>query len=123
MTLRVGGFYHQLTFKESKVDGLLNGLAKLFSCRYSTIGGPQDEAGKEKLRDLKTFDKFNCAFQPCLVKNPVGCPLQVRRSNQWTMGRGNPERPKCRSKSRQGCVTSTLYSEPRFLARRQQVSS
>jgi len=56
-----GQFYPRHIFKDRKVDLLLAGLAKLFSCRYAAIGDP-----REKLEALKTINKFDDTFKSLL---------------------------------------------------------
>ena len=94
MTLRVGGFYHKDIFKEPRVDGLLNGLAKLFSCRYSILGDPRHEADAEKLRDLETFDKFSGTFQTLLGEESRWGPPAGPKAHPVDDGTWKPRAPK-----------------------------
>jgi len=67
VALRIGRFYNIFCFKEPRVDALLDGLAKLFSCRYGSHGDQLTEEERNKqVKDLETFNTFNHTFQTLL---------------------------------------------------------
>jgi len=60
------GQYCSDAFKEPKVNELLNGLAKLFSCRYAALFGGSEDGMEKTLKELTSFhafDKYPVPFQ------------------------------------------------------------
>ena len=80
-------------FNEPKVDALLNGLARLFPCRYypRTEDRQTEEEWDKQRQDLETFDKFDHTFETLLGeesswKFPMGPevqPVDPGRPMRW----------------------------------------
>ena len=65
LSLGAGCFYYKDTFKEPKVDSLLNELTRLFSYRYAN-NGMTEEQKRKKVPDLEGFDTFDHTFERLL---------------------------------------------------------
>ena len=68
LALHAGQFYRTHTFKEPRVDALLNGLARSFSCRYGSYLGDHltEEERRNQRQDLKTLGTLDHTFQALL---------------------------------------------------------
>ena len=83
LALRLGRFHYEPTFREPRVDALLNGLTNSFSCRYGShhIDQLTEDERRERIKNLETFDTFNHTFQTLLGeesswKFPMGPEVQ-----------------------------------------------
>ena len=93
LTILNGSFHTEDCFNEPKVDTLLNGLARLFSCRYYpwTEDRRTEEERDKQRQDLEAFDKFDRTFETLLGeesswKIPVGPevqPVETWRPIRW----------------------------------------